>query len=399
MSGLIFGSDHITMINKKFAFASYSMAIILAFITFHYNVQPLITFSEHVACWFVKILKWISLPMIFLSVTSAIASQKPNQSSSGLFTRLLKYTVFTTMLSAATALILYVTIQPAISTGIDGNCPNNKMAISTSTYSISLIATLIMCVLVSLTIKYFEKRSPLAKTKLAIISSYKIAMFLIQKLFMLLPIAIWAFVIEFFMDLDKIEISQFSKYLTIIVSANLIQACITLPIILYFHKINALKLAKELMPALSTAFWSKSSGVALPEAIRCAIDRAKMSPEVAKFSLPLCITLNMNACAAFILTTVLFVSESSGISFSPLVLCSWIVIATIAALGNAGIPMGCYTLSGVLISYIGAPLTILGLILPFYSMIDMLESAINVWSDGCVTAILNKKHIEAEKAK
>lgn len=382
------------MINKKYAFVSYSLAILLAFLTFHYQVNQLISFSEHVACWFVKILKWISLPMIFLSVTSAISSQGQNTSAGGLLLKLLKYTVMTTLLSATTALLLYIAIKPAVLLPIDGNCASNKMAISTSTYSISLMITLSLCVVVSILIKFFDKKSPLQKTKLAIISSYKVSMFLIQKLFMLLPIAIWAFVIEFLLDFDKVEITQFSKYLSIIVSANLIQACFILPIILLVHGINPLKLSRELMPALSTAFWSKSSGVALPEAIRCAIERAKMKPEVAKFSLPLCITLNMNACAAFILTTVLFVSESSGLSFSPLMLGAWVIIATIAAIGNAGIPMGCYTLSGVILSYLGVPLVILGLILPFYSLIDMLESAINVWSDGCVTAILNKTHQE-----
>ena len=37
------------------------------------------------------------------------------------------------------------------------------------------------------------------------------------------------------------------------------------------------------------------------------------------------------------------------------------------------------------------PLNILGIILPFYTLIDMLESAINVWSDSCVTAIVDKE--------
>ena len=68
---------------------------------------------------------------------------------------------------------------------------------------------------------------------------------------------------------------------------------------------------------------------------------------------------------------------------------AWILIATVTAIGNAGVPMGCYTLSGVILAYMGAPLYILGLILPFYTLIDMLESAINVWSDACVTHIVD----------
>lgn len=124
-------------------------------------------------------------------------------------------------------------------------------------------------------------------------------------------------------------------------------------------------------------------------AMRCAEENVKISKKVANFSLPLCTTINMNACAAFILTTVLFVSMSNGVTFSPAEMVVWIFIATIAAVGNAGVPMGCYFLSSAFLAAMNVPLNILGVILPFYTLIDMLESAINVWSDSCVTAVVN----------
>lgn len=67
----------------------------------------------------------------------------------------------------------------------------------------------------------------------------------------------------------------------------------------------------------------------------------------------------------------------------------WILISTLTAVGNAGVPMGCYFLSCALLSSMGVSLQIMGFILPFYVMIDMLESAINVWSDICVTLAVN----------
>jgi len=74
----------------------------------------------------------------------------------------------------------------------------------------------------------------------------------------------------------------------------------------------------------------------------------------------------------------------------------WIFIATIAAVGNAGVPMGCYFLASAFLAAMNVPLNILGVILPFYAMIDMLESAINVWSDSCVAAVVNKEVAEDE---
>ena len=46
--------------------------------------------------------------------------------------------------------------------------------------------------------------------------------------------------------------------------------------------------------------------------------------------------------------------------------------------------MGCYFLTLSLMSGINAPIGIMGIILPIYTIIDMIEPAENVWSDSCL---------------
>jgi Na+/H+-dicarboxylate symporter len=62
----------------------------------------------------------------------------------------------------------------------------------------------------------------------------------------------------------------------------------------------------------------------------------------------------------------------------------WLIISVISAVGNAGVPMGGFFLTLSLMSGISAPVAILGIILPIYTIIDMVETAENVWSDSCV---------------
>ena len=215
-----------------------------------------------------------------------------------------------------------------------------------------------------------------------------------------MPIAIWAFVVLFIRDFNNgLELKSIALYLSCVLAANLIQALVVLPAFLKWNGVSPLKLIKGMFPALSVAFFTKSSAAAIPMAMRCAQENVKISPKVASFCLPLCITINMNACAAFILTTVLFVSMSNGAVYSPMELFGWIFIATIAALGNAGVPMGCFFLSSAFLASMNIPLNILGIILPFYALIDMLESAINVWSDSCVTAVVDREITAMEEAK
>jgi len=51
--------------------------------------------------------------------------------------------------------------------------------------------------------------------------------------------------------------------------------------------------------------------------------------------------------------------------------------------------MGCYFLTLSLMSGTGAPVAVLGIILPIYTVIDMIETAVNVWSDSCVATMVN----------
>ena len=98
----------------------------------------------------------------------------------------------------------------------------------------------------------------------------------------------------------------------------------------------------------------------------------------------------MNGCASFILITVVYLMQNNGVAISIPTLLTWVVIATVAAIGNAGVPMGCYFLSASLLSSMNVPIQLLGIILPFYTVLDMVETSLNVWSDSCVATLVNK---------
>ena len=122
-----------------------------------------------------------------------------------------------------------------------------------------------------------------------------------------------------------------------------------------------------------------------------AEDNLKVRPETSRFVLPICCTINMNGCAAFILVTSLFVMQNGGTPLTFTTILLWILISVISAIGNAGVPMGCYFLSLSLMAGVGAPIGILGIILPIYTIIDMIETGVNVWSDACVCSIVDKE--------
>ena len=98
----------------------------------------------------------------------------------------------------------------------------------------------------------------------------------------------------------------------------------------------------------------------------------------------------MNGCAAFILVTSLYVMQNGGVTLSLSTIALWVLISVISAVGNAGVPMGCYFLTLSLMASMNMPIWVLGVILPVYAVIDMIETAVNVWSDSCVCAMVDK---------
>ena len=215
---------------------------------------------------------------------------------------------------------------------------------------------------------------------------------LIRGLVWALPLGIVAFAAQLSAQLSAgVAVDSIGKYVAVVLGGNLLQFFIILPLFLVVCRINPFKVFKNMLPAVMMAFFTKSSTATLPVTVSSAENNMKAKPEVARFVLPICCTINMNGCAAFILVTSLFVMQNGGaeLTFSTVLL--WILIAVISAIGNAGVPMGCYFLTLSLMSGVGAPIGILGIILPIYTIIDMIETGVNVWSDSCVCAMVDKK--------
>ena len=386
----------------------YLVAICCGLLAGYLNIGFLNSTASVLSAIFMNLLKLVSLPIIFLSILSTASGMESIDEIKHLGKRVIKYTLLTTVIAAALALAIFLIIDPVRSTmHVPEASAQVQEALKTSyfTYLMQTIPSNIvkpfsennvigvMFIAIALSLSILSLPNQHRSTLHTFFSSlYAAIMKMTTFIVRLMPIAVWAFTTLFFTDLRAgLEIKSLALYLICVVLANILQATIVLPTILKLKGVPPVALFRQMLPALSVAFFTKSSAATLPTAIKCAEERAHISKKVAGFSLPLCTTINMNGCAAFILTTVLFVSMSNGFAFSLPEMVMWIFVATIAAVGNAGVPMGCFFLSSAFLAAMNVPLNILGVILPFYTFIDMIETAINVWSDSCVTAIVEKE--------
>ncbi len=378
------------------------LSILIGLLSFIWPNEHLFQTADVVGNLFLRFLKLVSLPLIFLAIISSITGMKGIAEMRQMGGKILKYTLTTTLIAATVGLSFFLLISPstsqtAASSSVDPGkyfsfllniVPENivQVFLENNVLGVAFLGFSLGASVLFLA----EKEKDLLHTFFR--GAFNALLKMTTGFLNLIPLGIWAFVTLFVRDMihDSANMNNMLSYVLCVVGANLFQGLVVLPLFLKWKGLSPYRQVRSMAPALMTAFFTKSSNAALPITLECAETKLGINQRVAKLTLPLCSIINMNACAAFILITVLFVSTQNGITFSFAELILWIFLATLAAVGNAGVPMGCYFLASAFLVGMGVPLSLMGLILPFYTMLDMLETALNVWSDSCIASVVDQ---------
>ena len=369
------------------------------------GLEWLNTTADFVAAVYTRLFQLLAVPTIVLAVITTFATFG-SKGSGRIFGRTLIYTLLTTFTAAAVGALLYVVIAP-------GNLPAEAISSTTQPSDISPQTSLydhILNVIPNNIVKPFLEGNVLSLLLLAfavgiglsklpegenksvvvmgLLGLQELLFLLIRWLIWTLPLGIVAFSAQLSAQVSAgVVADSIGKYVLVVLGGNVIQFFIVLPLFLLARGLNPIHILGKMMPAVLMALFTKSSAATLPVTMESAEQRLGVRKEIARFVLPICTTINMNGCAAFILVTSLFVMQNGCTPLTLGTILLWLLISVVSAVGNAGVPMGCFFLTLSLMSGIGEPVAILGVILPIYTIIDMVETAENVWSDSCVCAM------------
>ena len=360
---------------------------------------------DFVATVYTRLFQLLAVPTIVLAVITTFATFG-SKGSGRIFGRTIIYTLLTTFAAAAIGALLYVLVAP-------GNLPIEALdqadraivdapqqsyydhiltVIPNNIVKPFLEGNVLSLLLLAFAVGIGLSRLPESENKAVVVKGLlglqDLLFLLIRGLIWTLPLGILAFAAQLSAQVSAgVVADSIGKYVLVVLGGNVIQFFIILPLFLLARGLNPIHVLGRMMPAVLMALFTKSSAATLPVTMESAEQRLGVRKDIARFVLPICTTINMNGCAAFILVTSLFVMQNGGTPLTIGTILLWILISVISAVGNAGVPMGCFFLTLSLMSGIGAPVAILGIILPIYTIIDMVETAENVWSDSCVCAM------------
>ena len=392
-------------------------ALIIGVILGSLHVEAVDKTCTFVATVFTRLFKFTAVPAIAVSVMTTLAMLGGNKETGKIFRRTLMYTLLTTLAASTLAAILFFAINPEVlSTSVyEGVAEDTLASMNSSSFLDYFVIAIpdnilypfvsgnvLSILIVSFAFGFAISRMKESEKKTAIlnvINGFQEMVFIvIGWIIAILPVGIIAFTAQLVSDLSAgIVTDSIGRYVAVVLSGNLLQFFVILSIFLLIRGINPGKHFKNMIPAILTALFTKSSAATLPVTMDCVENRIKCQKKFSRFILPMCTTINMNGCAAFILVTSLFVMKNGGVDLNLITVVSWILISVISAVGNAGVPMGCFFLTLSLMAGKGMPIGVMGIILPIYAIIDMIETAVNIYSDSCVCAMVNKDLGQADE--
>ncbi len=369
---------------------------------------------------YVRALRMVVIPLIFVSITSAIINQD-SKNLGKMATRIIAVLLITTAIAALvgavttnafdlsaeglqlgeaeqsrgsaleTQLTEYQTktVQDQIIEIIPIN-PFYSMTGQGSNSTLSVVAFAVLISLAAIGIKRTKPESAEFFTKL-IQSLHDVVMRLVIMILRLTPYGVLALMTRMVSTSNFKEIARLINF----VIANYVALIIVFLIhlgILAILKLNPGKFLKKAAPTLLFAFSSRSSAATLPMTIETQKDKLGISEGIANLSSTLGTSIGQNGCAGvYPAMLAVMIAPTLGINpMDPVFLIKLILITAFASFGIAGVGGGATFAALTVLSAMGLPVGLAGLLIAIEPLIDMGRTMVNV-SGSIVAGLVTSK--------
>lgn len=157
-------------------------------------------------------------------------------------------------------------------------------------------------------------------------------------------------------------------------------------LLLSVNGINPLRFFRKVWPVITFAFTSRSSAASIPLSVETQTHRLGVPESIASFAASFGATIGQNGCAGLYPTMLaVMVAPTVGINpFDPLWIATLVGIVTLSSAGVAGVGGGATFAALIVLPAMGLPVTLVALLISIEPLIDMGRTALNV--NGSMTA-------------
>lgn len=364
---------------------------------------------------YVNLLKMIAMPLVFISILAAIARLEKASMIGSMSFWIISTLIITTGIAAFDGAIIANLFHLDASSIVAGEqeIARSQSIIESSSQvadltipglilsfiptsiggtlagleSTSMISAVVIASLLGIAALTVNKNDP--EKGAIIIKGIDIAqswvMALVRLIIRLTPYGILALMIKVIVTTDAGAIWQLAKFL--------IASYVALFIMLIVHALiitltgrSPISHFKKIAPVLTFAFTSRSSAATIPLSIDAQVNELGIAKPIANFSASFGSTIGQNGCAGvYPAMLAMMIAPTMGIDpWSMSFIASVVGISMIASFGVAGVGGGATFAAIIVLSTLGMPLELAGLLISIEPLIDMMRTLVNV--SGSITA-------------
>lgn len=369
---------------------------------------------------YVRLLSMIVIPLIFVSITSAIINQdskKLGKMAAQIITILLITTAISAFIGASAANFFNLSAEgfqvgeneqkaaEKMETRLEGFnekpiqqqiveiIPTNPFYSMTGQGSASTLSVVVFATFVGLAvigIRKSNKESAEGFTKFIKVS-HDIVMRMVTMVLRLTPYGVLALMTKLVSTNSFSEILRLINFVIASYAALAIVFIIHL-LILSIFKLNPITYIKKAATPLMFAFSSRSSVGTLPINVETQVEKLGVPQGHANLSASLGTSIGQNGCAGvYPAMLAVMIAPTVGINpLAPAFLIKLIIVTTFSSFGIAGVGGGATFASLVVLPAMGLPIGLAGLLISIEPLIDMARTMVNV-SDSMVAGLISSK--------
>lgn len=358
---------------------------------------------------YVRLLKMIVMPLIIVSITSAITQLKDTKilgKAGGLIIGiLLMTTAIAATVGIGSSLVFNLTAQ-GLEAGqaeigavqkVEGKLtdfearpiqqqlieiiPTNIFYALTGQGNADTLSVVFFSALLGFAVLHIKKYKPQSAELFnkALNTVNDIVMQLVDYVLLLTPYGVLALMTKFISTSNYADIYKLIQFV-IASYVALISMFIIHLIILSIMGFNPITYVKKAIPALVFAFTSRTSAGTLPLTVETLVNKLGVPSGYANLAASFGVSIGQNGCAG-IYPAMLAIMVAPTVGVNPLdfgFLAKLIIVVALGSFGIAGVGGGATFASLVVLSTMGLPVGIVGLLIAIEPLIDMGRTALNV---------------------
>ena len=364
---------------------------------------------------YVRLLQMIVMPLVFVSILSAITRLNQAGSLGKISFSVLSVLLISTAIAALIGIIMVQVFgltaeglvagerELAAQTKVVGRVdqvsnlsipamlisfiPKNPFAELTGANPTSIISTVIFSAFLGVAALSLRKEDQSLGDRIAqgVDTLNKLVMRLVRFVIRLTPYGVFALMIKMAAISKWEDILSLGSFIVASYIA-IILMFIVHGVLLGLSGINPITYFKKALSTLSFAFTSRSSAASIPLNIETQTDKLGNNPVVANFSATFGATIGQNGCAGiYPAMLAVMVAPTVGVDpFTVSYIATLVLVVAISSFGIAGVGGGATFAAIVVLSTLNLPLELVGLLISIEPLIDMGRTALNV--NGAMTA-------------